>query len=305
MRLVFIGECMVEIAPDGAAFRKGFAGDTFNMAWYARQLCPQEWGVDFVSAIGADAISDELAAFMDTAGVGTAHVQRHADRTVGLYMISLKDGERSFSYWRSQSAARRVADDPTLLDAAFDGADVVCLSGITIAVLEGAGRDNLAAALERFRAGGGRVAFDPNIRPRLWESVDSMRSEVMRFAALSDIVLASFDDEATYFGDATPLETLHRYQGIGVAQIIVKNGPDPVLGTLNGETVTFEPEPVRRVVDSTAAGDSFNAGFLVSALSGAGMSQSIAAGAALSREVIQHAGALSDEAVAAQKLFKA
>ncbi|MGY9048981.1 MAG: sugar kinase, partial [Rhodobacterales bacterium] len=192
MRLVFVGECMVEIAPDGAAFRKGFAGDTFNMAWYARHLCPRDWSVDFVSAIGQDAISDELAGFMTAAGVGTRHVQRHADRTVGLYMISLKDGERSFSYWRSQSAARRMAEDGAKLEEAFDGADLVCLSGITLAVLEGAGRDTLAAALTKFRAAGGQVAFDPNIRPRLWATMDEMREVVMRFAGLSDIVLASF-----------------------------------------------------------------------------------------------------------------
>ncbi len=301
MRLVFIGECMVEIAPDGDAFRKGFAGDTFNMAWYARHLCPPDWDVDFVSAIGTDAISGELADFMTDAGVGVSHVQRHADRTVGLYLISLTDGERSFSYWRSQSAARRLAADPEALAQALDGADLVCLSGITIAVLEGGGRDTLAAALERCRGAGGQVVFDPNIRPRLWASAEEMRGEVMRFAGLADIVLASFDDEETHFGDATPEVTLRRYQNVGVTQVIVKNGGEPVLGALDGHHVTVAPEPVHRVVDSTAAGDSFNAGFLVSALSGGVMADNIAAGASLSREVIQQAGALSVEAVARHK----
>ncbi|WP_222435265.1 sugar kinase [Puniceibacterium confluentis] len=302
MRLVFIGECMVEIAPDGAAFRKGFAGDTFNMAWYARQLGPRDWDIDYVSAIGRDAVSDELAAFMSAAGVGTAHVQRRDDRTLGLYLISLQDGERSFSYWRSQSAARCLAEDPAALAQAFDGADMVCLSGITIAVLEGAGRDNLAAALAAFRKAGGQVAFDPNIRPRLWADAGEMRDTVMRFAGLSDIVLASFDDETSHFGDASPQDTLERYRSAGVPRIIVKNGADPVLGAEGGETVTVAPRPVARVVDSTAAGDSFNAGFLVSALSGGTMAENITAGAALSREVIQHAGALSKQAVAARSL---
>jgi 2-dehydro-3-deoxygluconokinase len=298
MRLVFVGECMVEIAPDGAAFRKGFAGDTFNMAWYARHLCPPDWDVDFVSAIGTDAISDELSAFMYKAGVGVSHVQRNTERTVGLYMISLKEGERSFSYWRSQSAARLLAADPAGLEDAFAGADLVCLSGITIAILESAGRDNLASALVAFRKAGGQVAFDPNIRPRLWTSAQEMCREVMRFAGLSDIVLASFDDEATHFADTAPEETLRRYQMAGVPQVIVKNGADPVLGALGTQIVTVAPQPVSGILDSTAAGDSFNAAFLVSALSGGAMADNITAGASLARNVIQHAGALSAEAVA-------
>ncbi|KMK66420.1 sugar kinase [Puniceibacterium sp. IMCC21224] len=297
MKLVFAGECMVELAPDGACYTKGFAGDTFNMAWYARKICPAAWSVGYVSAIGSDAVSDELAAFMSDAGVDISHVQRHADRTVGLYMISLKDGERSFSYWRSHSAARQMAADGATLDSAFAGADVVCISGITIAVLDGDGRATLAAALTRYRADGGQVAFDPNIRPRLWADAPSMCASVMTFAALSDIVLASFEDEATHFGDADPAATLQRYQDAGVGCVVVKDGGNPILGARGDEQVCVAPEPVAMVVDSTAAGDSFNAGFLVSMLSGADLATALIGGASLSRQVIQQRGALSQDAV--------
>ena len=102
-----LGECMVEIAPaEGGLSRVGFAGDTFNTAWYARQLLPEEWTVSYGSCIGSDAISDEMASYMQSHGVDTSTLRRFSDRTVGLYMISLQDGERSFSYWRGQSAAR-------------------------------------------------------------------------------------------------------------------------------------------------------------------------------------------------------
>ena len=40
-RILCIGECMVELAPtDDGTYRQGFAGDTFNMAWYLRRLLP-------------------------------------------------------------------------------------------------------------------------------------------------------------------------------------------------------------------------------------------------------------------------
>ena len=297
MRLVFVGECMVEIAPDGAAYRKGFAGDTFNMAWYARHLAPADWQVDFASAIGTDAISNEMAGFISAQSIGTDHLFRKSDRSVGLYLISLQDGERSFSYWRSHSAARLLAEDPVALAGALRDADLACLSGITLAILDADGRATLAAALRDLRRAGGRVAFDPNIRPRLWPSAAEMRDTITRFAALSDVVLASFDDEAGHFGDADAQATVARYRAAGAGGVIVKNGPDPVCAILGGTEVQVQTPPVARITDSTAAGDSFNAAFLVSHLSGASLSQAIAAGTALAGQVIQYPGALSLQAV--------
>ena len=94
MRVVCIGECMVELAPAGdGLLRQGFAGDSFNTAWYLRQLRP-DWVVDYVSRVGVDAISGAMLDFMAGAGIGTAHVARVADRTVGLYLITLNKGER-------------------------------------------------------------------------------------------------------------------------------------------------------------------------------------------------------------------
>jgi len=111
-----LGECMVEIAPaEGGLCRQGFAGDTFNAAWYARRALPGAWTVDYATQVGRDAVSDAMLAFMAGEGIGTGSILRREDRTVGLYLLSLKDGERSFSYWRGQSAARMLAEDPARL----------------------------------------------------------------------------------------------------------------------------------------------------------------------------------------------
>lgn len=296
MRLVFVGECMVELAPEAGHYLRGFAGDTFNMAWYARRLAPAA-EVDFVSAIGTDAISDEMAAFIAQAGVGTRHLFRVPERSVGLYMISLAAGERSFAYWRSQSAARLLAQDAGLLRTGFAGADLVVFSGITLAILEATGRDTLFAALQEARASGARVAFDPNIRPRLWANAPEMCGTIMRFAALSDVVLASFDDETSHFGDATPAQTLARYRGAGAGDVVVTNGAEPMLAEIGGVRLHHTGPRVAQVVDSTAAGDSFNAGFLTQWMAQAAPEAALGAGAALASRVIQHRGALAEAAL--------
>jgi 2-dehydro-3-deoxygluconokinase len=121
-RILSIGECMVELSPDGPGrFRQGFAGDTFNAAWYLRRLLPDDWQVGYATCVGTDPLSDSMVAFMTRSGIDTAAVRRVPARTVGLYMIHLLNGERSFSYWRGDSAARQLAADPEAMSRAMHG----------------------------------------------------------------------------------------------------------------------------------------------------------------------------------------
>lgn len=296
-RIVAIGESMVELSPTATQgqYGLGFAGDTLNTAWYLRRLLGPGDQVDYVTAVGTDAISDQMLAFLEGAGIGTAHIQRKPDRTVGLYLIQLQQGERSFAYWRGESAARRMVQDPEALRQALKGADIAYLSGITIAILPAADRDMLGEILSEFRAAGGLVVFDPNLRPRLWTDTDEMTSAVMAIARISDIVLPSYEDEATWFGDADPAGTARRYAEAGVTCVVVKNGPGDIVIAANGKTFISTVVPSDNVVDTTAAGDSFNAGFLAAHLDGHGHEQSAANGAKLSAMVIGKYGALVDD----------
>jgi 2-dehydro-3-deoxygluconokinase len=299
-RVVAIGECMVEMANTGGkTFAMGFAGDTFNTAWYLRRILPAHVTVSYASAVGSDVISQRMLDFMGAEGVDTTHVQRLAGRTVGLYLIQLNDGERSFAYWRSTSAARGLADDPVRLQDALAGADLAYLSGITLAILNDDARESLFTALARARTAGTIIAFDPNIRPALWSNAATMRQIITRMAAVADIVLPSFDDEATHFGDSTPVDTAQRYSAGGAALVVVKDGPNPIVTWHDGEIERHPiPSRVTQVVDSTAAGDSFNAGFLAQKLAGASLGDAVLMGAALAVRVIAGSGALVRGAVA-------
>ncbi|GHG26005.1 sugar kinase [Paracoccus aerius] len=300
MRILSIGEAMVELGQSDqpGLWRLGIAGDTLNTAWYLRRLLGADWQVDYLSRVGQGAFSQQMVDFLVAEGIGATHVGRDPDREIGLYAISLKDGERSFAYWRDTSAAKRLADDPAALDAALDGAGVAYFSGITVAILPPQGRANLLAALGRAKAAGTWIVFDPNLRPRLWTDTNTMHQGISDAAAGADLVLPSFDDEATHFGDADPQATVARYLALGAGQVVVKNGGGPIsFGGAGGSGVIDDLAP-ETPVDSTAAGDSFNAGYLAASLSGADCAAAIAAGHDLSRKVIRHRGALVQQAVA-------
>ncbi len=294
-RIVSIGECMGELSETGTpgSLNMSFAGDTLNTAFYLRQCLGADWQIDYVSAVGSDGLSDRMVEFLIGQGIGTHHIRRLGDKTIGLYYITLKDGERSFTYWRSDSAARRLASDPAALAHALQGADVAYWSGITLAILPNQDRMTLIEALSQFAGRGGTVVFDPNLRPRLWDNPETMRGWIHRAAAISDLCLPSFDDEATWFGDADPVATVRRYVGEGARRVVVKNGAaDVTFQGVDGQLHTLPVVPAERVVDTTAAGDSFNAGYLAAELRGASMADAIATGARLAAGVIGARGAL-------------
>ena len=294
--ILAIGECMVEMAPLATLghFCLGYAGDTLNTAWYLRRLLGEGDQVDYFTAIGTDTVSDKMIDFLQQADIGTEHILRRDDKGLGLYMTHLEDGERSFSYWRSDSAARSLAADPVPLQEALDNADLAYFSGITLAILPPADRARLLTTLRRFRSGGGIVIFDPNVRPKLWKSPDEMTQSLIQAATVSNIALPSFDDDAHWFGDDNPEDTIRRYAAAGVNCCVVKNGAGRIYAFDTGQHVFHEPVQDVRVIDSTAAGDSFNAGFIAARLQGADLRDAVQAGASLAARVIAKLGALVD-----------
>jgi len=291
--VVCLGEAMVEVAlnrtaPDTA--RIGFAGDTFNTAVYLKRTAP-DLRVAYATKIGADTLSDRLLAMMDEERIDTRFVLRSPSAMPGLYAISTDDrGERSFMYWRSASAARALFAPPALDLDHLAMVPMLYFSAISLAILPEADRDNLLRWLPAYRAGGGRVAFDSNYRPALWPDPQSARRCIESAWRNCDIGLPSVDDEMDLFGDGDEDAVLARLRGWGVVRGALKRGekgPRPLTGAACG---AFARAP--RVIDSTAAGDSFNAAYLATLLTGGDDASAQAAGHALASEVIGERGAI-------------
>jgi 2-dehydro-3-deoxygluconokinase len=273
-----------------------YGGDTLNFAVYLARLTRDRGGrVDYVTALGDDAYSDGMLAMWQAEGVGTELVARLPGRLPGLYTIRVDErGERSFTYWRSNSAARDVLKDGRAgrLGEALTGYDLLYLSGITLSILDPSQRQALMAIADTVRAAGGRVAFDSNYRPVGWPDRVTAQRAVDDMLTRTDIALPTLEDEQALFGvpDAPALaERLHRQ---GVAEVAIKLGPAGCFLSSAASTGKVPAEKVSKVVDSTAAGDSFNAGYLAARLLGAPPDAAARLGCALAARVVAHRGAI-------------
>lgn len=298
MRFVAVGECMIEMSGgEGGSYRLGYAGDTFNTSWYARALFPKDWQVDYVTALGDDLYSKQMRDFMEAHGIGTSHIRTVPGRRPGLYMIHQEGGDRKFTYWRDMSAARTLGDDAEALKSAFEGADILYFSGITLAILTPRPRGRLMKAIVTARNAGAKVVFDPNARPALWTSREVMASTITAAATIADIVLPTHTDEAPLFGDSNANATMDRYVAIGVSEVAVKNGAEMAVVGDSVRRFMVKPEGSPKVVDPTGAGDSFNGAYLAARVQGKAPDEAARAAHRVAGIVIGHKGALVDPAL--------
>ncbi|WP_107851675.1 sugar kinase [Oceanimonas marisflavi] len=304
-RLAIIGECMIELngAPFGA-MEQAYGGDSLNTAVYLARTTQGSLAVDYVTAMGRDALSQGMVERWRQEGVGTGLVLTDAQRQPGLYLIQLDDqGERTFLYWRNQSAARYLLQHPEFDGVAsrLAGYDMVYLSGISLAILPPEDREVLFGLLAQLKRQGVQIAFDSNYRPALWADADEARGAYQRMLALTDLALVTLDDEQVLWGDAGPAQALTRLHRAGCREVVVKLGADGALYSAGADStpLAVATTPVEQVVDTTSAGDSFNAGFLAGYLQEQSPEQCCRQGNALAGLVIRHKGAIIPAAATA------
>lgn len=291
MRIVCAGEVMAEIRGEGGAFALGFAGDTFNTAVYCRRALGSAGAVEYVTRIGTEGLSDGFLRLAAAEGVGTAQVRREAGRHIGIYAVDTDtEGERRFAYWRESSAARELFSDDADLHA-LEGAGLVYLSGITLAVIGAEARARLLAKVAALRGDGVLFAFDSNYRPKLWEDAATARAAISAAWGLADVALPSVDDEMALFG-GDEAEVLARLRDAGCRSGALKRGVAGPMAMDPAAEVAEIFAPAAKVVDTTAAGDSFNGAYLAGLARGLPEAERLRLAHATARHVVARRGAI-------------
>jgi 2-dehydro-3-deoxygluconokinase len=302
MQLLCVGEAMAELRQESAGFAVGFAGDSFNTAVYCSRVLKTPGAVGYLTRVGKDPLSQGFLQLARAEGLDCAAIGRDPERNIGIYTVQTDQaGERSFHYWRADSAARRLfhADDEFVL---LGQCRLLYFSAITLAILPAAVRARfLDRVAELRRTHGIAVAFDSNYRPRLWESAETAREVVDRAWCLTDIALPSLDDEMALFGDADEDAILARLLRCGCRRGALKRAAAGPLALEELGCPLPRFAPAEHVLDSTAAGDSFNGAYLAGVISGADVVTCLSWGHELARQVVAKRGAIVDVALSSRK----
>ncbi|MDO6446417.1 sugar kinase [Colwellia sp. 1_MG-2023] len=300
-KIAIIGECMIELSGQPfSPMRQNYGGDTINTAIYLNMLSNSAIDTHYVTSMGADPLSTAIVNKWQEHGVATDFVLTNPDKHAGLYMIQNDaDGERTFQYWRNDSAAKYLIQHEKFMGVldTINQFDAVYLSGISLAILTEEDCHLLLGYIAKLKANGVKFIYDSNYRPSLWSSKNHCVTANNKAYSMADLALVTFDDEALLWQDSHIEETRARLHKVGVTALVVKDGANGCQYSElnhNNDIIVFKysTQAVDQIVDTTAAGDSFNAGFLSQWLLGHSIEQSAHCGNALARQVIQQQGAI-------------
>lgn len=126
----------------------------------------------------------------------------------------------------------------------------------------------------------------------MWASAEEAQQEYLKILSFCDIALLTFDDEQDLFGDDNIEQCIARTKGQGVKEIVIKRGSKDCVVVEEDSIQYVATKPVNKVVDTTAAGDSFSAGYLAKRLNGHSAKVSAKSGHKVAGTVIQYHGAI-------------
>lgn len=276
---------MVEMAPQEVAghYLRGFAGDSFNTAVY---LARAGLYTRYLTRLGDDPGSRQIIRLMEAERIDTSLIELDPGRAAGLYLIDNDvDGERHFSYYRDHSPARQTfASSVNLLT------DVFYFTGISLAVMR-SGLDHLCQLLDTLHSAGTTIVFDPNYRPGLWQDLAQAQQGYRAVLPFCHTLLPTLDDDRLLWGVDCESDSIGFYRQQGADEIIVK-GDNLICHSWNMSGESHRASERVAAIDTTGAGDAFNAGFLASRLEGKALATSLEAGQTLAAQVVQHRGAI-------------
>jgi 2-dehydro-3-deoxygluconokinase len=257
--IVALGEAMIEFnqtgEADGRTYLQGFGGDTSNALVAAAR---QGANGGYITKLGDDEFGRMCIRLWKEEGIDTQGVGIDASAPTGIYFVRHGPEGHAFSYLRAGSAASRMkpSDIPAPL---IERARYLHVSGISQAISASA-TDAVFHVIQIARASGVKVAYDPNLRLKLWP-LDRARAVIVATMPLVDYFLPSLDDVRLLSGLDEPaaiLDWCHRQGARTVVFKLGKAGSVVSEGAYRMPIAAFEVDSV----DATGAGDCFDGSLL-------------------------------------------
>ncbi len=293
--VALFGEAMLLLVADrpgplehATAFHKRTAGAETNVAIGLSRLGLK---VGWASRLGTDSMGRALLATMQGEGIDCSHGMCDATQRTGFqFKGRVTDGsDPPVEYHRKGSAASHMG--PADVDEAWlRSARHLHATGVFAAISETSLQASLKT-LEVMRAAGRSISFDPNLRPTLWSSTETMRHWINALAARADWVLPGMEEGLLLTGQDTPEGVARFYRERGAKLVVVKLGAEGAYyDSDTAGTGRIDGFPVQEVIDTVGAGDGFAVGVVSALLEGRTVPEAVRRGAWIGARAVQVLG---------------
>lgn len=258
-------------------FLTSVAGAEFNVAVGLSRLGHT---VGYLTKLGRDPFGRQILKVMQQNGIDTSMTVTTGERATGFMLKSkTSKGDPDIYYYRKNSAASTLCvEDLKNLD--LTKWDAVHLTGILPAISDTA-REVTYELMCRARKAGIPVFFDPNLRPQLWPSRESMIENINKMASMADYVMPGEGEGEVLCGSSDPKTIGEFYRKLGAGTVIVKIGSDGAwTDAEDGKFLTPAYQP-KAIVDTVGAGDGFAAGVISGVMEGLPLPEAVRRGCAI------------------------
>ena len=289
-----IGEAMIEISNiKNSLYNQSFAGDTLNFCNY---LDKKKLNAFFLSAIGKSEINQSLLDFVKSKKISTKYIKQINKIEVGLYLIKNKNnGEKQFFYWRDESAAKVYFNNIDFLNLykELKNFDYIYFSGITLSIIHISKLNNFIKLLRVLKSKKIKIVFDFNIRPTRWnkKNLNNFLDSILKFV---DICFLSGED-MNYWKNKNDIKSYEQIvKKYKIKHSIFRKNAEFTYVFLNKTKYVFKNKLLKKVVDTSGAGDGFNAAYLSNFIVNNDPVLALKAGSSLGSKIVMKKGAIVD-----------
>ena len=289
-----IGEAMIEISNvKNNLYNQSFAGDTLNFCNY---LDKKKLNAFFLSAIGKSEINQSLLDFVKSKNISTKYIKQINQFEIGLYLIKNKDnGEKQFFYWRDESAAKQYFNNIDFINLykELKNFDYIYFSGITLSIIHVSKLNNFIKLLKLLKSKKIKIVFDFNIRPTRWnkKNLNNFFDSVLKFV---DICFLSGED-MSYWKNKNGIKSYEQIvRKYKIKHSIFRKNAKFTYVFLNKNKYVFKNKLLKKVVDTSGAGDGFNAAYLSNFIVNNDPILALKAGSTLGSKIVMKKGAIVD-----------
>ncbi|MDG1882986.1 MAG: PfkB family carbohydrate kinase [Alphaproteobacteria bacterium] len=297
-KAIFVGECMIELNGDisslgtsNSNMQVNFGGDTYNSAVYFKRLTDHKTNTFYCTALSNDNFSKKMILRFKNEELNCKYIRTDGNTPPGLYSIEIDErGERSFSYWRDHSPSKKIFTglNGKNLIKNISKADTFYYSGITLGILDEIQQKQLIEIGHTAITS----AFDLNFRNQLHSDKEKYKKLFKQINKSIDIHFVSYDDAKDLFNIKSPLEIFEILNNN--KNLVLIRYENNIIFRDKYEEIKTIKVPHGDVVDTTAAGDSFNGAFLALFNNNKNIQieDNILKSHSITREVIKHKGAI-------------